>query len=134
MIREFIKEDLKNFEPNIYSQYDDFIDIFDNYEYLKYSLIKEGKVKAILCFTNYWENNWNCFLLMCKGFEFCYAKDIKKFMQYCIKKLKPQKLETDSLDCPELNRWHKFLGFKLEGTKRKHIYGKDINMWGMLWE
>ena len=134
MIREFVKSDLKNFEPNLYSKYDDYIDIFDNEVYLKYSLIKNNKVEAILCFYNYWEDNWNCFSLMSKDFKFSYAREVKKFMNHCITTLKPKKLETDSVDCEMLNRWHKFIGFDLEGTKRNHIYGQNINMWGIVWE
>ena len=51
----------------------------------------------------------------------------------CINKIKPDRLQTDSIDHPTINKLHKFYGMELEGQRKKFIYGKDINMWGRVW-
>ena len=134
MIREFIKSDLDNFKPNKFSKYEDYKEIFDDDECLKFSLIKNNKVAAIMCFHCYWGNNWQCFILIEENFKRVYMRHIKNFMDFAIGVIKPSRLSTDSIDCDLVNRFHKFLGFKLEGTREKYIYDENINMWAMIWE
>jgi hypothetical protein len=58
--------------------------------------------------------------------------EVKKFLQDMIVKYNPVRIETTSLDMPKLNKWHSFLGFKCEGTKRKYFAGKDYKMWSIV--
>lgn len=57
---------------------------------------------------------------------------VKKFVKNSFLSYNMTRLETLSFDCDELNRWHKFLGFELEGTKKKFIGNKNYNVWGMI--
>lgn len=134
MIREFAEKDLEGFNPNKYSAIDENIHIIKNENILKYSVLQNDKVQAILCFCSYWENNWACSLLMSNDANFVCAKKIKAFLYKTAKALGIKRLQTDSEDCLFINRWHEFLGFECEGVRRKAFYGKDFKMWAMLWE
>ena len=72
---------------------------------------------------------------MSKYFNSKYARELKKFMLYLIKELQAKRVETESVNCPVINRWHRFLGMTLEGTKKSFLEGQDYNIWGLVsWE
>jgi hypothetical protein len=135
MMRPFEQTDLRRIEVNEYSLSDINVDfIFNDADFYKQTLEcdKTGRIMAILCFKAYWEQNYICFLLMSKHMGACHARTIKKFVHGVMADFGCNRLQTDSLDCPVINRWHEFLGFQLEGTRRKIIDDKDFNMWAIL--
>lgn len=99
-----------------------------------YTLTDDGRPYVLICFFEYTDNCYNGFFVCDKDMKPRHAIKLKKFIDATAKWLKAKRLETTSLDCDILNRWHKFLGFEKEGTKRKYYGGKDYNIWGRLWE
>lgn len=136
MIRRFDKLDLRRLRPNGYSTLTglgEMAFIFDDPTFYKQTLEDEnGAVICILCFKAYWQNNYLCFLMLSEDADFRHARQIKRFVYNVMEDFQCNRLQTDSLDCDTINRWHRFLGFELEGTRRKIINGQDFNMWAML--
>jgi len=132
MIRAFRPDDYK-LKPNEFTK-----DYLDNYREFIASWDKRtfdvDGAKAIIGFLNYNENNYKGFFVISEDFKPTHLKELKKGVEGLFKELNLKRLETESLDCEELNRWHEFLGFKLEGTKRKCLNGNDYNVWGLLWD
>lgn len=135
MIRTFKKEDLDGFVPNKYSTISDNLNVLENENIIKYSVIKNDKVLSILCFANYdGKKNYVCSLMMSKAASFIIAKEIKYFLHNMAKELELKRLQTDSIDCEFINKWHEFLGFKCEGIRKKLFNNIDYKMWAIVWE
>jgi len=135
MIREFIEEDLSKIELNNFGDGDlvnKLKSILKMYE--GWTLEKEGIIKAIIFYRNYAEKNYEGFLVcsvFMNGFD---GQEIKDFIYQLKDRLGVKRIETLSLDCEELNKWHKFLGFICEGTKRKFLKDRDYKMWAMIFQ
>jgi len=97
-------------------------------------VFEDGKSKAIICFIHLHENSYYGFFIVSAEFEARCVPKLKECIEQLASELEAERLETDSMDCKELNHWHKALGFELEGTKRKAYQGKDFNIWSILWE
>lgn len=128
--------DLRRLRPNGYSSLTALGEmnfIFDDPTFYKQTLEDDdGAVIAVLCFKAYWQQNYICFLLLSESATMRHARQIKRFVHSVMEDFRCNRLQTDSLDCAMINRWHKFLGFELEGTRRKIINDQDFNMWAML--
>lgn len=133
MIRPFNKLDARRIKPNGFSGTGDMSFVFDDPTFFKQTLEDEnGAVVCIMCFKSYWENNYVGFFLIGLDIQPVHARVLKRFMENVILDFNMERLQTDSVDCELLNRWHKFLGFELEGKRRKMIMGKDFNMWAIV--
>lgn len=106
--------------------------MFDDDTFFKHTLVKNDRVYAIICFKRYWKNNWCAFFLISEDMPAIYARELKDFVHNACNDLGAERVQTDSVDCDILNRWHQFLGFTLEGKRERMIYDKDFNMWGFL--
>jgi len=126
MIRKYKQGDLDNFNGNEFCNIELCLELIPHLDC--YSLI-DGEVKAVGAFQNYWGNNWNVFILMSKDFK--QIRELKRFFDDFILINNVKRLQTESINCDILNRWHKFLGFELEGLKKQMIYNKDYNCWGL---
>jgi hypothetical protein len=133
MIRHFERVDLRRIKTNQFSRFSDFRFIFDDEDTYKHTLVDDnGNVQAIICFKLYWRKNAVAFFLISDEMNPIYARELKKFIYQAMRDFDGDRIQTDSVDCPELNRWHKFLGFTLEGKREKMIYDQDYNMWALL--
>lgn len=135
MIREFIERDLKEIKENGFTNMsiigDDTPSFLIN---IGASTLIDGDIPIIIIgFLEYTKSCYTAFLICSKDMTAKHARELKKFLFNIADILKAKRLETTSLDCDILNRWHKFLGFTLEGTKIKYCDDKDYNIWGMLW-
>lgn len=133
MIREFVAEDLDKIEVNKFADaglLNKFKSVSNMYE--GWTLEKEGIIKAILFYRNYAEKNYEGFTLSSVYMSAFDGQEIKDFIYKLIKRLGVNRIETLSLDCEELNSWHKFLGFECEGIKRKFFKNKDYKVWAMV--
>ena len=132
MIRAFRNDDLltkfNEFTQDYVTKYLNDIHICD-----KRTLEVNGKVQAVICFNCYEDNNYTGFFLIANDFNPRNIVFLKNEINKLADELKAERLETLSLDDDRINRWHKSLGFELEGTKRKFKKGKDFNIWAMLW-
>ena len=61
-----------------------------------------------------------------------YARELKTFVHEAVIDLRAERVQTESVDTPALNKWHEFLGFALEGKREKMIFDNDYNQWGYL--
>jgi len=133
MIREFALDDLDKIKLNDFGDsnlVNKFKPILSMYE--GWTLEKEGVIKAILFYRNYAEKNYEGFLV-CSVFMNAFdGQQIKDFIYQLIKRLEIKRIETLSLDCEEINRWHQFLGFVCEGTKINFLKGKNYRMWAII--
>lgn len=138
MIRKFKKEDIYNIELNEFNSikemgfsiedYSDSILLLDSY-----TLIHNGKIQCILSMSRLFKNIYVSGMLFSKDFDLFCAREIKRFIiDTIIPEFNITRLETESVDCDELNRWHKFLGFTSEGVKRKYFNDKDYRIWSIV--
>lgn len=132
MIREYRNGDIDKLNANTYSQLGSYKDVVDGDIVQKLTLEDNGKVIAIIGMFNYWENNWIGFFLIDKDIKPRNIKELKRTLYKLIEEKKPARLETNSMDCPTINKWMKFMGFECEGTRRKFMYDKDYKMWSII--
>lgn len=133
-IEEFNFTHFNKFHPNQLGEWRGLLSFFYADEVLKYSFIVDDEVMAIIVMYPYCQNNWTFFVLFSKNFKPIYLKYLKNFYTICINNIKPDKIVTDSVDIEFNNKMHRLFGLELEGTRKRHMYGKDINMWGKTWE
>lgn len=132
MIRVYAQGDERRMKPNEYSDIDACAPVFEDRAFEKFTLEHLGIVEAIICFKPYWEDNYIGFLLISDDMPVICARELHDFVHRSFKGIGMKRLQTDSMDCAVLNRWHEFVGFTLEGTRRAFMNGKDFNMWGMV--
>lgn len=133
MIRPFARIDARRIRANEFSDPKDMAFVFNDDEFYKHTLVADnGEVYAIACFRRYWHNNFIAFFLISKDMPPIHARELKRFIFDAIMDFRAERVQTDSVDCAELNRWHKFFGFALEGKREKMIFDKDYNMWGLV--
>lgn len=133
MIRPFERIDVRRIKANEFSKPSDMAFVFNDAEFYKHTLVgADSSVYAIICWRRYWSNNFIAFFLISEEMPSIYARELKRFVFDAIMDFRAERVQTDSVDCPELNRWHDFLGFRLEGKREKMIFDKDFNMWGLL--
>lgn len=133
MIREFKTEDLDSIEVNNFGDEDlinklkPILNVFQ-----AWTLEDKGIVKAILFYRSYANHNYEGFVVASIFMSAFDGQELKEFIYKLINRLEIKRIETLSLDCEELNKWHRFLGFKCEGIKRKFLKNKDYKMWAIL--
>lgn len=133
MIRPFEKIDARRIKSNEFSRPNDMDFVFDDPDFCKFTLVDDdSNVLAIICFRAYWEKNYLAFFLISEEIQPIYARALKNFIYDAIYDLQAERVQTDSVDCDLLNKWHMFLGFTHEGNRAKMLYGKDYNSWGLL--
>lgn len=108
-------------------------------QYLKmaYSYtLYDDKPVAILAFDEYAEDKYDGCIIAdeCFSNNPKYAIKMKWLIGVLAEKMGATRVQTLSEDSPELNKWHEFLGFKLEIKDAETIKGIRQNLWGMEWE
>jgi len=133
MLRAFRKSDIR-MKCNKYTEpyVENHIELISACE--KRTLEINGAPVAILCFLNYNLDNYKGMFLISSDFNATMIEELKESIEIIRKELAAERLETESIDCRELNVWHRSLGFTLEGTKKRSFDGKDHNIWGIVWE
>lgn len=130
-IRRFNIEDLRTFNPNEYSNPGAVVDALADPKVDKFTLIDGDVVKAIMVAQRYWGNNYSGFFLISEEFTYRDAVKLKEFVHSTHERFGVKRFQTDSQACKVLDTWHKFLGFTLEGTRKKMMHGLDYNSWGL---
>ena len=132
-MRNFVEDDLNKIDLNDFScDALKYLDVFLSDTFTKFSLERDGKVWCIIAFRENEPNKFLALMMFDKKIPSIYARKIKSFMQEKIKEAKPDLVETWSVDCNFINRWHEFLGLQ----KKEHIVydGKELNRWCISWE
>jgi hypothetical protein len=131
MIREFEKDDYDNFEPNEFSSIAKLYRIIGRRTFQKYSLVRDNVVKAIIFFVEVEPDDWAGFFLISKDFTAQDGEDIRQFIINTVEQYQAKRLWTVSLDHKLINRWHRFLGLKIE-EKDIELCGKKYIRWSLL--
>lgn len=122
---------LKN--PNRFSKVEGIEFAFNDDNFYKATLVsKDSSVHALICFMRYWRNNFTAFFLISDNLKAKEAIELRKFVYEAAKDFQADRIQTDSVACESLTRWHKFLGFRSEGVREKMIYDQDYEMWAVL--
>lgn len=132
MIRHFEPEDLKKIKVNRFSVNDQNVEDITNEHYYKNTFVDGPDVVCIVAFRRYWQDNFLGFLILSDDFTPRHGREVRTFIHQAMKDFNCKRLQTDSEACAVLDRWHEFLGFKLEGTREKLIMGKDFRMWAIV--
>ena len=134
MIEVFHKDDLKAFAPNRYSDALDVLYAIDGANWLKWSLKDKGKVEAIIMAAEYHPRCYVAFFLIAKDFRARNAVKLREFVHSTKESLNVLRIQTDSQDDPVLNGWHEYLGFTMEGVRKKLMFGRDYRSWALVFE
>lgn len=135
MIRDFLKDDFSKIKANEFFARgvvsdEQFIEMLESY--YVWTLEHKGNVVCIIMINHFIDNIYHCGLVFSEDFEPICARELKRFIYgHVIPVFKPRRLETESLDVKVLNRWHNFLGFNKDGTKRNYIKGRTYNIWSI---
>lgn len=134
-VKPFNIADLGAFVPNEYSNPDAIFPLFLDANYVVRTLWGEdGLVQAIICFRNYWGHCWSCFVLLAKNFLPGNNCRLRELMNRYMVEHDAIRLETTSRAETTLRRWHEWMGFTLEGTRRKMMFNCDYDMWAIVRE
>lgn len=100
-----------------------------------YTIFDEKPI-AILSFFEYDKDRYYGFIIADECFESNpkYAIKMKYLIGRLVKDFNPKEVVTISEDAPDLNKWHEFLGFKMEERNVKTYRGKPFSKWSIKWE
>lgn len=134
-VRKFRESDLASIETNEFSCFDGMGSVFNIDGSVKVTVEDGDEIICILVAIEYSESKWKGFLLASTKMGATHGGIVKEVVKEFFTTHNVSRLETESVDCEKLNRWHEFLGFELEGKKRRFIGDKDFNVWSILkWE
>lgn len=133
MIKPFTITDLGSFIPNEFSDPDLVL------EFLASPMCEvqtlwgdDDMVQTIMCCRPYWNNCWMGFFLIAKDFKLTAIRTLRMAIWDGMKRHNAVRLQTESVSTSELRAWHKILGFELEGVRKKMMYGRDYDCWGIV--
>jgi hypothetical protein len=134
MIREFRISDPRMLNGNKFSNtHGQMIDVFANDKFFKQTLVNsEAEVLAIIAWASYAKQNFVGMFYISKFITPIAGRELRDFVRDVRIDLNFNRLQTDSPATPELDKWHKFLGFTLEGRRDKMVDDTDYHLWGML--
>ena len=130
-VREFRAADLDNIQENEYSNFESFKGLLGLEQLLKATLVEGEEVICIMAAIEYSDTKWKGFLLVSELMRARHGVFIKEVLEKFLTEHNVTRLETESVACKNIDRWHRFLGFELEGTKRKFIDNIDFNIWSI---
>lgn len=97
-----------------------------------YVFTDDDKPFAIFLYKQYDRDRYYVCIFCIENLNRKHVAMLKDYWGRFIETYKPIRLETTSIACEKLDRWHEFFGLKKEGTKRNYLGGKDYDMWGMV--
>lgn len=133
MIRPYLPLDTRRLKANTFSDVKDMGWVLEDDSFQKHTLEdSDGRVLCIICFKKYWQDNYHAFLLISEEMTAIHGRMLKRWIFDVMMDFGMKRVQTDSVDCPVINRWHKFLGFTLEGTRMKMLYDTDYKCWAFV--
>ena len=133
MIRDYEKGDEALLNFNRFSDPSAAPEVFESDEYVKKTLTDEGVIRVIVCWREIAPASLASFILMSKDISTRYFRELKRFIKNVIVSLGLRLVLTYSVDCEEINRWHRFLGFELDVEGKVTLGDKSFNKWVMRW-
>lgn len=125
--------DVRRLKPNEFSEVYDTDFVLGDPDAIKFTQVDDkSNVLCIMASKRYWEDCWLGFFLISADYRPSYARELKRFFQQGLVDMRVQRIQTDSVSCPLLDKWHKYLGFELEGIRRKMLNNKDFGSWAIV--
>lgn len=135
MIKPFTLTDLGSFLPNEFSNPDFVLDqLLDPANHVETLFGDDGMVQAIMCCRNYWGRNWMGFFLIAKKLHPRTPVVLREHIKQTMIDRRALRLQTDSQSNPCLRKWHEWIGFVLEGTRKNMLFDRDYDMWALMRE
>ena len=131
-VRDYIEGDLVDIAINPFSEFKGYEPLIHLESTVKKTLEEDGKIICIFCAIEYSADKWKGFMICSESIASRHIMNVKDVIQNFLKVYNVDRLETESVDCEKLNKWHVMLGFELEGKKRRYISDKDFNVWGIV--
>ncbi len=132
MIKPFEFSDLGYFIPNEFSDPARVIDVLADPSITKYTQWHDGMVSSILVYHEYHDRCWAGFFLVAQQPPLRAAMELKQYIEGTMERHNAIRLQTDSIACDILDKWHEYLGFKFEGCREKMMFGRDYHMWARM--
>lgn len=132
MIKDFDIRDLGYFIPNEFSDPSHVLGLLTDDTVEKKTLWHSGMVEAIFAYREYWPTCWGGFFLVNASPQLSTAVKIRDYIAATIKEKGASRLQTDSVANDKLDKWHRFLGFQLEGRRVKMMRGLDYHCWAIV--
>lgn len=129
MIRPFESMDIRRLKPNEFSEPYDIDFILSDPEAVRFTQVDGSDVACIIIAKKYWQDNYVAFFLIAKDYPPRLARELKRAVHDFIKDCNVQRIQTDSIACPLLDKWHEFIGLKCEGLREKMLQNKDFKSW-----
>ena len=130
MIRPFESMDTRRLKPNEFSEPYDIDFIISDPDAVRFTQVDDqSNVQCIIVSRKYWRDNYVSFFLIAKDYPPRLARELKKAVHDFINDCGVKRIQTDSISCPMLDRWHQFLSFECEGLRRKMLNNKDFKSW-----
>ncbi len=128
----FEKKDFDNFEENKFCKQDGEIKVFDDPECHKYTMFKNGKPIALICFKETAPRDFGGFFVISEDFTKEDSEPLRQFVNRTAKEFKAKRVWTASRQEEKLEHWHEFFGMIKEGTIK--LEGVTCDVWSMKWE
>jgi len=129
MIRDYRKGDLELLKGNEFlRERTKWVKDFENRE--NYTIETKGNVMLIFSYKAYAKSRYTVYVEGSEGLGLKEMKEAKRLWLKGIETINPIRIETISIANEKNDRFHRFFGFELEGTKRNYLDDVDYNVWG----
>lgn len=121
-------------------KYDEFTQYVCIYDFImqcwqgKYTLFHGDKIVAIFLYNQSFSSVYDVAMIVSQEARKRDIMHLPKFLETFRDVKGAVRLQTEHFATEDSRRWHRFCGFELEGTKRKVFLGRDIDIWGRVWE
>ena len=133
---DFDKKHLIGFNP----KYDEFTQYVCIYDFImqcwegKYTVFHGDKIIAILMYNQSFSCVYDVSMIVSQEANRKDIVQLPKFLENFRDVKGAIRLQTEAFADEYNRRWHRFCGFELEGTRRKVFLGRDVDIWGRIWE
>lgn len=133
IISNFKLDDLGCFLPNQYSDPDAVLPQLVNGDWEVFSgWGLQGQVVAIGAVSEYHPRCYSGFFLVSVEFTPEHGHELRGHLLDFMQARKAIRMQTQSRADATLREWHRYLGFSLEGTLRKFMFGLDYDSWAIV--
>lgn len=101
-----------------------------------FTVCDNGNPIGILAFHEYEKDSYDGCIIAdaCFGSKPNHVVFMRRLIITAIKTYEMKRVQTLSENDPKLNKWHEFLGFKLEKENNFEFRGVKHNLWSITWE
>ena len=122
------------FDPDVkeFTQYVCMYDFIVKYWEGKYTITENGEIIGIFLYNSIFDGVYHVSMIFSSKATKMQKARSGKMLDFFCDVHNAKRLETESFVSEENRKWHRYIGFDLEGTKRNVFLGNDIDIWGKL--